>query len=177
MAIHSHPDQLTTRWQLPDGTEIVIRPIRPEDASIEQAFVRNLSPQSKYFRFMQALRELTPQMLVHFTHIDCDRDLALIAVATQHGKEVELAVGRYFTNPDGKSCEFAIVVADEWQGKGIGTRLLSQIIEHARSRGLELMEGDVLAENRHMLEFVRNLGFSVHPSPDNFAVFHVVKEL
>jgi acetyltransferase len=177
MAIHPYPAHLVTQLQLADGTDIVIRPIRPEDARIEQAFVRNLSPQSRYYRFMQTLRELTPEMLVRFTQIDYDRELALIAVTPLCDKEIELAVGRYITNPDGESCEFALVVADEWQGKGVGTRLMQQLIEAARARGFRSMDGEVLANNAPMLEFVANLGFEIRTNPNDQNLKLVVKSL
>jgi acetyltransferase len=177
MAIHPYPAQLESRVQLADGTDLVIRPIRPEDAEIEARFVRNLSPQSKYFRFMQSLRELTPEMLVRFTQIDYDRELALIAVVREGEREVEIAVARYGTNPDGESCEFAIVVADAWQGKGIGLRLMTLLMETARANGLRVMEGEVLGENQPMLDFVRRLGFSVQPEAGTPTVLAVSRAL
>jgi acetyltransferase len=164
---------LEHQLRLGDGTDITIRPVRPEDAQIEARFVRNLSPQSKYFRFQQAFRELTPAMLVRFTQLDYARELALIAVVKEGGREVEIAVARYGTNPDGQSCEFAVVVADAWQGKGIGTRLLTLLMESARSQGLRRVEGEVLAENTAMLDFVKHLGFTarlVSGRPEAFAV-------
>ena len=177
MAIHPYPTHLITKWQLADGADIVIRPIRPEDAGIEQAFVRNLSPQSRYYRFMQSLRELTPEMLVRFTQIDYDRELALIAVTTSRDREIELAVGRYITNPDGESCEFALVVADEWQGRGVGTRLMQQLIEAARARGFRSMDGEVLLNNAPMIKFVAGLGFEIRPDPNDENIKLVVKSL
>lgn len=177
MAIHPYPAHMLEHWQLADGTDIVIRPIRPEDAEIEQSFVRNLSPQSRYFRFMQTLRELTPEMLVRFTQIDYDRELALVATTRVAGAEVELAVCRYITNPDGESCEFALVVADEWQGKGVGTRLMQSLMEAARARGFRTMDGEVLASNAPMLDFVADLGFEIRPNPNDPNVKSVVKTL
>jgi acetyltransferase len=177
MAIHPYPGHLVSQMQLPDGTNIELRPIRPEDAGIEADFVRNLSPQAKYFRFMQALRELTPEMLVRFTQIDYDRELALIAVVMQDGSEREVAVTRYGMNPDGESCEFAIVVADAWQGKGIATRLLTLLMEAAKARGFRLMEGEVLAENVPMLNLVKRLGFSAQPIADSPSVYAVSRAL
>lgn len=170
-------EQLTTRWRLPDGTDIVFRPIRPQDAEIERAFVRNLSLQAKYFRFMQGLRELTPEMVERFTRIDQERDLALIATTAEGGKEIEIAVGRYFVNADGQSCEFAIVVGDAWQNKGIGTQLVSRLIECARARGLKRIEGIVLAQNYAMLEFVRHLGFSIQRRRAESEVYDVAMNL
>ncbi len=167
MAIHPYPMHLTAQWQLPDGTDITIRPIRPEDADIERVFVRNLSPKSKYFRFMQSLRELTQEMLVRFTQLDYDREMALIAITVRDGRELELGVARYAMNPDGESCEFALAVADEWQAKGIGSRLMRHLMEAARARSFKLMDGEVLEENAEMLELVDRLGFTISVSPDD----------
>jgi acetyltransferase len=153
--------------QLADGTNIKIRPIRPEDASIEQSFVRELSAQSKYFRFMQGLNELTQQMLVRFTQLDYSRELALIAVLESRDKETELGVARYVMNPDGDSCEFALVVADRWQNRGIGSRLMSALIDAARQRGIERMEGEILVNNNNMLKLTANLGFSLRTSTED----------
>ncbi|WP_018955142.1 GNAT family N-acetyltransferase [Thioalkalivibrio sulfidiphilus] len=177
MAIHPYPSSLVSHWQLPDGTPITIRPIRPEDAQIEQAFVRGLSDESRYFRFMQALHELTPQMLVRFTQIDYDREMAFIATLEQDGAELQVAVGRYTANPDQRSCEFALVVADDWQGKGIGTHLMQSLMQVARSRGLTLMEGEVLSSNSNMLALVKRLGFSTRVRPEDEGVVWVGKQL
>jgi acetyltransferase len=170
MAIHPYPNHLVSLLQLADGTNIKIRPIRPEDASIEQSFVRELSPQSKYFRFMQGLNELTQQMLVRFTQLDYSRELALIAVLESHAKETELGVARYVMNPDGDSCEFALVVADKWQNRGIGSRLMNALIEAARQHGIERMEGEILANNQNMLKLTKNLGFSLQTSTEDAGI-------
>jgi acetyltransferase len=177
MAIHPYPSHLVSHWQLPDGTNITIRPIRPEDATIEQEFVRRLSPEAKYFRFMSALSELTEDMLVRFTQLDYHRELALIAVAGAPGAETELAVARYVTNPDGQSCEFAIVVADEWQRHGIGSRLLNALMDAARQRGFREMTGEILASNRHMLDLVSKLGFRVQTRAEDSRVKTVSRSL
>jgi acetyltransferase len=126
---------------------------------------------------MQTVRELTPEMLVRFTQIDYDRELALVAVMRKDGGDVEVGVTRYVLNPDGESGEFALVVADEWQAKGIGSRLLGALIEAARARGLKSIDGEVLGENVTMLQLVHKLGFEVHPSPDDPHVRTVVRRL
>jgi acetyltransferase len=177
MAIYPYPSHLISHWQLSDGTDLTIRPIRPEDAEIEQAFVRGLSERTKYFRFMQTLDELTPAMLARFTQIDYDREMALIAVVEQNGVEVEIGVARYITNPDAKSCEFAIVVADDWHHHGIAHRLMERLMEPARERGLEVMEGEVLANNHEMLLLARMMGFTVTEVPDDTAMRHIAKRL
>ena len=141
---------------------VTIRPIRPEDAGIEQEFVRNLSVESRYFRFMDTVRELSPRMLAHFTQVDYERHMALIAVTAHKGREVQIAVARYVADEEGQRCEFAIVVADAWQQKGLGTRLLQALIGAARATGLRVMHGEVLAANHRMLALMSQLGFSAH---------------
>jgi acetyltransferase len=165
MAIHPYPVHLVSECTLPNGERVTVRPIRPEDAEIEQAFVKHLSPETRYFRFMNALSELTPQMLARFTQIDYGREMALIAVSAKDGRETEVAVARYITNPDGASCEFALVVDDGWHRQGLGRRLMTQLIEVARSRGLAGMSGDILAANQPMLALLASLGFTIGESP------------
>lgn len=123
--------------------------------------MRRLSPRSRYFRFMQAIDELTPVMLARFTCIDPGRELALIATVAVGEGEAEIAVARYVADADGAGCEFALAVADEWRRKGLGSRMLRLLMEHARSRGLRMMEGGVLGGNLAMLALARRLGFTV----------------
>jgi len=178
MAIHPYPSHLVEDWPMPDGHTLTIRPIRPEDAQIEQKFVRSLSDESRYFRFMQAVHELTPEMLVRFTQIDYDREMALIAVVEpDSGLETQVAVARYTMNPDRRSCEFAIVVADDWQGRGIGTHLMHSLMRVAKSRGLTLMEGEIIADNTHMRGLMRRVGFKIRPNPDDEGIVQAVREL
>jgi len=166
MAIHPYPPQLKTRITLVDGTDIVVRPIRPEDAKIEASFVQNLSPQSKYFRFMHGLNRLTPAMLARFTQIDYDREMALVAL-NPPDEDSMLGVVRYISNPDGTSCEFALTVADAWQSRGVGRQLMEQIIIIAHDRGLETMMGEVLTANSKMLRLCKKLGFHSVRSADD----------
>jgi acetyltransferase len=177
MAIHPYPTNLVERVQLPDGTDLVIRPIRPEDAQMEQDFVRGLSEQTKYFRFMQAIKELTPEMLVRFTQIDYDREMALIGVVTEEGGDVEVGVTRYMSRPGGDACEFAIVVSDKWRGRGIGARLMRSLMQNARERGFRIMDGEVLTANTRMLALMQSLGFRVERDRQDPGIKLVTKVL
>ena len=162
LAIPPYPAELVTQWQArdPGSPPVTLRPIRPEDAELEKEFVQGLSPESRYFRFMDTVRELSPGMLVRFTQIDYDREMAFIALATEAGRERALGVCRYVTNPDGETCEFALAVSDAWHRRGLGSRMMRQLIEVARQRGLKTMLGHVLAENRPMLALCGKLEFT-----------------
>jgi acetyltransferase len=177
MAIYPYPTHLVSNWQLADGTDLVIRPIRPEDATLTQEFVHNLSEESRYARFMNSVQELSEAMLVRFTQIDYSREMALLAVTEEQGKEVELGVARFAINPDAESCEFALVVADSMHGKGLGNKLMIALMDAARSKGLQSMEGEVLKDNASMLKLVRRLGFSVTDSPEDDMIKNVHKVL
>ena len=162
MAIHPYPTELESPWQLPDGSNVTIRPIRPEDAEIEQVFVKKLSRESKYFRFMHGLEQLSPMMLARLTQIDYDREMALVAVV-QEGKQDAriISVARYAMNPDRRSCEFAVIVGDDYQGQGIGRHLMKRLMTVARDRGIEIMEGEVLSNNVKMLRLMEHLDFRI----------------
>jgi acetyltransferase len=172
-----YPVELVQNWTLRDGTRVVIRPIRPQDRQIEQDFVHNLSDESRYFRFFNAVRDLSETALTRFTQVDYDREMALIALISENGREAEIGVARYAINPDGRSCEFAIVVADAWQRKGIGSKLMHSLMDAAGSRGLETMEGWVLAGNTRMLALMDALGFTIDASAGDPSLRHVVKKL
>lgn len=173
LAIHPYPTHFARKIQLNDGTDITIRPIRPEDAEMEAKFVRELSNEAKYFRFMNSFQELSQEMLVRFTQIDYHNEMALIAVKTDvHGDE-QIGVARYSTNVDKTSCEFALVVSDKWQSRGIAHHLMKDLMEIARDRNLETMEGQVLRDNSKMLELVSSLGFEIRNDP----VDHTIKQV
>jgi len=177
MAICPYPRHLVTETVLADGTRLTIRPIRPEDAESEARFVRELSPEARKYRFMHAIRELSPAMLAQFTQIDYSHEMALLALVGPKGQAEQIGVARYVINPDGESCEFAIVVSDQRQHQGIGTRLMKALLDAARDHELKKMEGAVLSENRSMLALMEDLGFTRHPVPGEPDVTHVERWL
>ena len=177
LAIPPYPAQYEHIWPLRNGGEYTVRPIRPEDAPLLQALARGLSPQSRYFRFVSSLVELPPSMLARFTLIDYDREMALVAMVTDRDVDADgnvtltermVGVSRYVTNPDNDTCEFGLVVADDYGGHGMGSRLMLSIMEVARDRGLNEIEGLVLANNSGMLRLMRSLGFSIKAYPEDY---------
>ena len=167
MAIHPYPSALEFPLELPDGQQATIRAIRPEDAELERDFVHRLSEHSRFLRFMFGLQDLSPAMLSRFTQIDYDRELALIVVLRlPDGAEQQIGVARYITLPDEESCEFAIVVSDEWQGKGVARRLFQCLIDIARDRRIKVMTGITLRENTRMIDLSRSLGFATRSDTD-----------
>ncbi|MCK5872400.1 MAG: bifunctional acetate--CoA ligase family protein/GNAT family N-acetyltransferase, partial [Methylococcales bacterium] len=177
MTIHPYPSELTRHCQLPNGVDITIRPIRPEDADMEKDFVHSLSERSKYLRFMQSLQELTPEMIVRFTQIDYDREMAFVAVTEHQDMPTELGVGRYIMNPDGHSVEFALVVSDSCQGLGIGAKIMTTLMKAAKFKGISFFEGEVLTVNKPMLSLVKKLGFTIEAIADDNEVIRVIKDL
>ena len=154
MTNHPYPAALESDVVLRDGTRVAIRPHGPDDAEREIRFVDGLSEQSRYQRFMQHLPHLTPTMLARFTHPDYVRELALVALF--NGEFI--AVGRYAPNAD-DTAEFALVVADAWQAKGLGRILLTKLRDEARKTGYLALYGNILAANSDMLDLARSLGF------------------
>jgi acetyltransferase len=176
LTILPYPTHHETEWPMKGGGLYSIRPVRPDDAEILQAFVRGLSQQSRYFRFVSAMHELPARMLARFTLIDYDREMALVAVVRERvpddqggfiESEKMIGVSRYITNPDQTSCEFSLAVADEYNGQGLGSRLMLQIIDVAKGRGLSEIEGLVLTHNDNMLRLMRKLGFTVGAFPED----------
>ena len=177
LAIHPYPKNLWRAVRLRNGEMTLLRPIRPEDASAEQRFVARLSQRTAYLRFHGLLRELSPERLVRFTQIDYDREMAFVAIDLQGDAEEIRGVARYTRNPDAGSCEFAIVIEDTWQGRGLGGALMAALEACARERGLRQMIGLVLAENEDMVRMMNGRHFEAQRDADDPGVVHFVKDL
>ena len=152
------------------GKRVTIRTMRHEDKHIEADFVRGLSQQSRYYRFHSSLRELSEQMLEEFTNVDYPREMALIATVESDPGEQQIAVARYVvTSSSGDTAELAVVVGDAWQGCGLGTRLLMELRDMARTVGVTELRMRVLSENRGMLKLANKLGFVLEKSQDGYS--------
>jgi FixJ family two-component response regulator/N-acetylglutamate synthase-like GNAT family acetyltransferase len=171
------PKATANSIKLLGGSQVTFRAMRPEDADIEQAFVRNLSARSKHLRFFSVINELLPDMLERFTHHEYPISYALIATIMEGKSERQIGVARYMPTASEDVAEFAVVVADDWQGQGIATYLLQGLTTIAAIAGIKRLEGMVLRENDAMLKLARELGFTTSRCVEDFTVLNVVKTL
>jgi acetyltransferase len=150
-----------------DGHLVTIRPIQAEDREIEVEFVRGLSAKAKYMRFFTVIKDLTPQLLDRFTRVDFPDEMAFIATVDSGSGEQEIGVARYVPGGIPGVAEFAVVVADAWQGHGVGRELMRHLIMVAEDAGFKRIEGAVLKANTNMLHFCRELGFVISRCEDD----------
>lgn len=161
--------------KLADGTLVSIRPIRKSDATLERAFIKRLSPETRRMRFLGQLSEPSDDLVRALTDIDYRRDMAFVALVDDKGKPREIGVSRYSTSPDGTICECAVTVSDEWQKKGLGTLLMRHLIDVARSRGIRTMMSLDTAGNLPMRDLAKFLGFKRRMDPqDPSQVIHTL---
>jgi len=169
-------------WTAADGTTVTIRPIRPSDLALEQAFVDGLSQRTAYQRLLSA-RRVSPEEVRRFTDIDPEREFALIATigardAQREAADAERQVGvARYVNQASDSAEFAIVLSDDWQRRGLGRRLLGNLIDTAKKRGVRRLFGATLSENTAMIRLARSLGFTTAVEPDDATVTNLTLEL
>jgi acetyltransferase len=169
-----YPLHLVRKRRLADGRTVTIRPIRAEDEGGERALIDGLSGESRRLRFLAVVRAASDQLIHFFTHIDYAEHMAFVCEAEGGGLVGE---ARYLTNADGRSCEFGVVVADDWHHSGIAPLLMDALIRAAQARRLDTMAGLVLSENRDMLQFARALGFELSPDPVRPALVRVTRKL
>lgn len=173
----SYPKHLVNCWRLADGRTIAIRPVRPDDGPLEQDFVRSLSAKTRYYRFFNAIKELSPSMLDRLTHIDYRQQMTLVAVICEGDSETQIGAAEYVAEPCADTCEFAVVIHDAWQHMGLGTLLIESLMRCARAAGYARIEGEVMADNRPMLNLARSLGFSVRMNAEDAKLVRVRKTL
>jgi N-acetylglutamate synthase-like GNAT family acetyltransferase len=152
---------------LRDGHAILIRPIRSQDRAIERKFIESLSPRSRRFRFLGEMNSPSNSLLEQLVEIDASKDVALIALILEGTQEKEIGVARLSVGKDGRTCEFAVTVSDEWQRRGLGTLLMQRLIDSAKSHGIQSMYSMDAADNGPMQEFAKHLGFSRRPDPND----------
>ena len=172
-----YPLHLARKRTLADGRTVAIRPIRADDEMTTRDFFDHLSEDARQMRFMKYVKALSDKMIHFFTHIDYEKHMAFVCEAEVAGRPTLVGEARYVANPDGRSCEFGVVIADDWHGSGIAGLLMEALIRAARAQRLETMEGLVLRDNHDMLKFVRALGFEAAPDPVESTLMRAVKKL
>jgi GNAT superfamily N-acetyltransferase len=158
---------------LRDGTPVRVRPLGPDDAQGERDFLESLSPESRRFPFLGQIGQPTEEMIYRLTHVERPRDIAFAAIARVEGRELIIGISRYGASEDGSECECALAVRDDWQHRGVGTLLLSHLLQVAKARGIKRMWSIDAANNTRMDELARFFGFERRPDPrDATQVIH-----
>jgi acetyltransferase len=160
---------------LSDGTRVLLRPLRPEDAVLYPEFVAHIDPEDSRLRFFSAVKELSEERIHELTHLDYERAMAFIAF--DEAKCEMLGVVRLHLDADRRSGEFAVIVRSAFKGHGLGWHLMQRIIEYAELVGLRRMYGQVLAENTTMLRMVAELGFHIEDDPSGKGIKRVTLDL
>jgi len=161
LIIAPYPNQYERHWMMRDGTPVLLRPVKPEDESLVSDFYKKCSEETIYFRYFRHIKKWTHEMLIRFTQNDYDRELGLMALGHPPGPEVMLGVSRLVMEAHRETAEFAVIVADQWQGKGLGPKLVEEVIGIARENQVKLLWGEVLSSNKTMLDLVKRLGFTL----------------
>ncbi|VVB53096.1 Acetate--CoA ligase [ADP-forming] I [uncultured archaeon] len=160
LCITPYPTELIEKWVTKTGEYVTLRPIKPEDEFRVKELFNSLSPETIRHRFFRPIKEMTHEMLIRYCHNDYDREIAI--VSEKDGKL--LGVSRIVLDPGGDVAEFSVVVTDAWQNKGLGTKLVTKIIEIAKTKSIESIYANALKDNRVMVHLAQKLGFSVEKS-------------
>ncbi|MGN6749782.1 MAG: bifunctional acetate--CoA ligase family protein/GNAT family N-acetyltransferase [Xanthobacteraceae bacterium] len=174
-AIRPYPKAWERHLALPDGSKVFARPIRPEDEVLYPAFMTAVTTEDSRLRFFAPIKEFSHAFIARFTQIDYARAMAFIAIEEATGQM--LGVVRIHADSDYRTAEYAILVRSDLKGHGLGWMLMELMIEYARAEGLQSIRGQVLQENRTMLQMCRQLGFHISPDPEENSIVIVTRSL
>jgi len=163
--IPPYPEHLITQHKLSDGTLIIIRPVREDDAEIIKEFSRHLSSELKHLNYMENFKELPQKMVTRLTQVDYKKSMTIIATHLENKKENVIGMVHYITD-DGEACEFDMIVTDAWQNKGIGRVLTDALIKSAKDNKLKSARIVILASNHGGMLLAKHFGFVVENSDD-----------
>ena len=147
-----------------------MRPVKPEDEPLVREMLASLSEATLRERFFQTIKAISHEMLIKLCNIDYDREMTMVAEVRENGARKIIGVAGLMVEPDSKSGEYAVVVREQYHGKGIGYKLVDVLIGIAQEKGLEEFYGIVLADNRKMLRVCQKLGFTIRPLQEEDAV-------
>ncbi|MEM4734031.1 MAG: GNAT family N-acetyltransferase, partial [Candidatus Bathyarchaeia archaeon] len=159
LLIASYPQKYIAARKLKNDAQVLLRPVKPEDEKRFNEFLSSLSEETMRFRFFQILKDVSHDLLVKYCNLDYNREVTIIAEHQQDSRKI-VGAGSVIVEPDGNSGEFAVVVGDEWQGLGLGSKLMDHLIMIARDMRLEWIFGYVLPNNYKMLRMCAKMGFT-----------------
>ncbi|MEM3641313.1 MAG: GNAT family N-acetyltransferase, partial [Candidatus Bathyarchaeia archaeon] len=162
LVIAPYPRKYVNQWALKDGTPVVLRPIRPEDEMLLRDLYVSLSEETMRFRFFQIFKDVSHKTLTRYCNLDYDREIAIIAETQKDYRKI-IGVVLLTLDTDRKRGEFAVVVGDQWQGLGLGSKLVDYIIEIGRDMQLETIYGYVISNNFKMIHLCTKKGFKIEP--------------
>jgi acetyltransferase len=161
LVITPYPKKYETLWKLRDSRTVLLRPIRPEDEPLWLEMFQNFSEESIRYRFFQIIKDTPHETRVRYCNIDYDREIAIVPELTEEGRRKILGVVRVSIEPDGKAGEIAFIVADPWQGLGLGTKLVDYAIEICKERGIETLYAIILPDNYRAMNLMKKMGFTL----------------
>ena len=161
LVISPYPKKYETLWKLRDGRTVLLRPIRPEDEPLWLEMFKNFSEESIRYRFFHIIKDTPHEMRIRYCNIDYDREIAIVPELTENEKRKILGVVRVPILPDQKTGEVAVIVADPWQGLGLGSKMMDYMIEICKDKGLETIYGVMLPDNYRAIELFKKMGFTI----------------
>jgi acetyltransferase len=166
LVITPYPKKYETLWKLRDGRTVLLRPIKPEDEPLWLEMFQNFSEESIRYRFFQIIKDTPHEVRVRYCNIDYDREIAIVAELTENGQRKILGVVRVSLEPDAKNGEIAFIVADPWQGLGLGTKMVDYVFEICRDMKLETIYAIMLPDNLRAINLMQKMGFNIQHLDD-----------
>jgi len=155
------PKKYETLVRMRDGRTVLLRPIRPEDEPLWLEMFQNFSEESVRYRFFHIIKDTPHEMRVRYCNIDCDKEIGIVAELEEEGRRKILGVVRLIIEADGKNGEIAFIVADPWQGLGLGSKMVDHMIEICKDRGLETIYALTLPNNYRAIRLLKKRGFII----------------
>jgi len=166
LVIRPYPEGYERKVTLKDGTEVLLRPIRPEDEPLWHEMLSCSSRESIRQRFRYIFKETTHKMAIPYCFIDYDREMAIVAIVEEDGQQKMAGVGRLVADPDREVAEYAVFVADPWQNRGLGGVLTDYCLEIAKTWGIREVRAETTLDNFRMISIFQHRGFSIEHRPD-----------
>jgi len=166
LVISPYPKKYETLWTMRDGRQVLLRPIKPEDEPLWEEMFQSFSEESIRYRFFQIIKDTPHETRVRYCNIDYDREIAIVPELTEGGKRKILGVVRVGIEPDGKAGEIAFIVADPWQGQGLGTKMVDHAIEICKDMRIETLYAIMMADNFRAINLMKKMGFAITYTED-----------